>query len=82
MSDYTYQDNMHIIDDILNELMIERTTAETIGYDLAFQMVMLKMFPSVSEQGEIIEKLFKTYADEHTVKEWYESLFHVEIKKR
>jgi|TARA_R110000744_G_C19042976_1_gene526883 hypothetical protein len=80
--EYTYEDNMEVMDHIINELMIVRTTQEIEGFDKALMITYLSMFPSVSEKGDIIEKMFNDYCDDHTVKEWYESLFKVEIMKR
>lgn len=79
---YTYEENMHLIDHIINELMIVRTIQEIEGFDKALMMTFLSMFPSVSEKGEIIEGMFNNYCVDHTVKEWYESLFKIEITKR
>ena len=80
--EYTYEDNMEVMDHIINELMIVRTTQEIEGFDKALMITYLSMFPSVSEKGDIIERMFNDYCDDHTVKEWYESLFKVEIMKR
>lgn len=80
--EYTYEDNMEVMDHIINELMIVRTTQEIEGFDKALMITYLSMFPSVSEKGDIIEKMFNDYCDDHTVKEWYESLFKIEITKR
>ena len=80
--EYTYEDNMEVVDHIINELMIVRTTQEIEEFDKALMITYLSMFPSVSEKGDIIEKMFNDYCDDHTVKEWYESLFKVEIMKR
>ncbi len=80
--EYTYEDNMEVMDHIINELMIVRTTQEIEEFDKALMITYLSMFPSVSEKGDIIEKMFNDYCDDHTVKEWYESLFKVEIRKR
>ena len=80
--EYTYEDNMEVMDHIINELMIVRTTQEIEEFDKALMITYLSMFPSVSEKGDIIEKMFNDYCDDHTVKEWYESLFKVEIMKR
>ena len=62
--------------------MIVRTTQEIEEFDKALMITYLSMFPSVSEKGDIIERMFNDYCDDHTVKEWYESLFKVEIMKR
>jgi len=80
--EYTYEDNMEVMDHIINELMIVRTTQEIEGFDKALMITYLSMFPSVSEKGDIIERMFNDYCDDHTVKEWYESLFKIEITKR
>ena len=80
--EYTYEDNMEVMDHIINELMIVRTTQEIEGFNKAIMITYLSMFPSVSEKGDIIEKMFNDYCDDHTVKEWYESLFKIEITKR
>ena len=80
--EYTYEDNMEVMDHIINELMIVRTTQEIEEFDKALMITYLSMFPSVSEKGDIIEKMFNDYCDDHTVKEWYESLFKVGIMKR
>ena len=80
--EYTYEDNMEVMDHIINELMIVRTTQEIEGFDKALMIAYLSMFPSVSEKGDIIERMFNDYCDDHTVKEWYESLFKIEITKR
>lgn len=80
--EYTYEDNMEVMDHIINELMIVRTTQEIEEFDKALMITYLSMFPSVSEKGDIIEKMFNDYCDDHTVKEWYESLFKIEITKR
>ena len=79
---YTYEENMHLMDHLINELMIVRTTQEIEGFDKATMITFLTMFPSVSEKGDIIEKMFNDYCDDYTVKEWYESLFKVKITKR
>jgi|TARA_B100001093_G_scaffold507385_1_gene567860 hypothetical protein len=81
-SDYTYEDNMEVMDHIINELMIVRTIQEIKGFDRATMITFLTMFPTVSEKGDIIEEMFNKYCDDYTVKEWYESLFKVEITKR
>ena len=80
--EYTYKDNMGVMDHIINELMIVRTTQEIEGFDKALKITFLTMFPSVSEKGDIIERMFNDYCDDYTVKEWYESLFKVKITKR
>jgi len=80
--EYIYQENMEVMDHIINELMIVRTIQEIEVFDKALMITFLTMFPSVSEKGDIIERLFKDYCDDHTVKEWYESLFKIEITKR
>jgi len=79
---YTYEENMHLMDHLINELMIVRTTQEIEGFDKAIMITFLTMFPSVSEKGDIIEKMFNDYCDDYTGKEWYESLFKVKITKR
>ena len=80
--EYQYEDNMHIIDHIINEFIITRTTQEIEDFDKASTMVFLKLFPCVNEQADIIEGMWDIYVKEHTVKEWYNSLFKKEIKKR
>ena len=80
--EYTYKDNMEVMDHIINELMIVRTTQEIEGFYKALMITYLSMFPSVSEKGDIVERMFNAYCDDYTVKEWYESLFKVEITKR
>ena len=80
--EYTYKDNMEVMDHIINELMIVRTTQEIEGFDKALMITFLTMFLSVSEKGDIIERMFNDYCDEYTVKEWYESLVKVKITKR
>ena len=80
--EYTYKDNMEVMDHIINELMIVRTTQEIEGFDKATMITFLTMFPSVSEKGDIIERMSNDYCDDNTVKEWYESLFKVKITKR
>lgn len=79
--EYDYRDNMGIIDHIINELMIVRTIQEIEVFDKALMITFLTMFPSVSEKGDIIERMFNDYCDEHTVKEWYESTFKIPLKK-
>ena len=78
---YDYEDNPHIINEIINELMIVRTIQEIEEFNRALQMTYLKMFPTVSEQGDIIEGMFNDYVSDHNVKEWYESLFKINIVK-
>ena len=68
---YTYEENMHLMDHLINELMIVRTTQEIEGFDKATMITFLTMFPSVSEKGDIIERMFNDYCDDYTVKEWY-----------
>ncbi len=80
--EYTYKDNMGVMDHIINELMIVRTTQEIEEFDKSVMITFLTMFPSVSEKGDIIERMFNDYCDDYTVKEWYESLFKVKITKR
>jgi len=80
--EYTYESNMEIMDHIINELMIVRTIQEIEGFDKALRITFLTMFPTVSEKGDIIEKMFNDYCEDYTVKEWYESLFKVKITKR
>ena len=62
--------------------MIIRTTQEIEKYSKALTITFLTMFPYQSEQGDIIEKMFRKYSEEHTVKEWYESLFKIKIVKK
>lgn len=81
-SEYAYQDNMGIMDYIINELMIVKTTQEIERFDKAIMITFLSMFPSVSKKGDIIERMFNDYCDDYTVKEWYESLFKIQITKR
>ena len=52
--EYTYEDNMEVMDHIINELMIVRTTQEIEEFDKALMITYLSMFPSVSEKGDII----------------------------
>lgn len=80
--EYKYEDNMHIIDHIINELMIIRTTEEIEDFDKASSILFLKLFPYVSEKADVVEGIWKDYVKDHTVKEWYNSLFKKEIKKR
>jgi len=79
--DYTYEDNMHVIDEIINELILVRTVQEIENFETAKMNLMLQMFPCVSEQGDIIEGMFDKYIEENTIKEWYESLFKIPIIK-
>ncbi len=79
---YSYSNNMDIIDTIIDRLIIIRTTQEIKKFDKALTITFLSMFPYQSEQGDIIEKMFRKYSKEHTVKEWYESLFKVKIEKK
>ncbi len=79
---YSYSNNMDIIDTIIDRLMIIRTTQEIEKYNKALTITFLSMFPYQSEQGDIIEKMFREYSEEHTVKEWYESLFQIKIVKK
>jgi hypothetical protein len=80
--EYTYESNMEIMDHIINELMIVRTIQEIEGFDKALRITFLTMFPTVSEKGDIIEKMFNDYCEDYTFKECYESLFKVKITKR
>jgi hypothetical protein len=81
-SDYTYENNMEVMDKVIDELMIVRTIQEIESFDKAVKYAFLGMFPTVSKKGDIIEKLFKDYCNDFTVKEWYESLFKIPITKR
>lgn len=78
-NEHQYKDNMHIIDHIINELMIIRVTEEIEDFDKASSILFLKLFPYVSEKANIIEGMWENYVKEHTVKEWYDSLFKKEI---
>lgn len=84
MTEHTYEDHMNVMDYLINELIITRTIQETEKFEMAVSMLMLQQFPYVSEEGEIIENMFKEYCKDYTVKEWYESLFkeNYKIKKR
>ena len=62
--------------------MITRTIEEIEGFDKALTMTFLKMFPTVTHDGDIIEGMYNEYCKEYTVKEWYESLFKIGIQKR
>lgn len=81
MKEY-YENNKHIIDHIINELILTKICREVEDFDSALQDVFLKLFPYVSEQGDEIEKFFKEYCDDYTVKEWYESNRKTKITKR
>ena len=71
--EYHYGGNLHIINEVINELVLARTTQEITDYDYAIKIVFLKMFPCVSEDADAIEKLFNEYANDFNVKEWYNS---------
>lgn len=79
---YSYSNNMDIMETIIDRLMIIRTTQEIEKFEKALTITFLSMFPYQSEQGDIIEKMFRKYSEEHTVKEWYESLFKIKIVKK
>lgn len=79
--DYKYQDNMHVIEKILDNLMITRTIQEIKEFDKSIQMVYLQMFPCVNEQADIVEDMFNKYSQDYNVKQWYESLFKIKLKK-
>lgn len=79
--EHRYEDNLHIIDVIINELMLVRTIEEITEFDKAVNITFLKMFPSVNPQADIIEGLFRDYCEDYTVKVWYESLFKIPIEK-
>ena len=82
VEEYTYENNVEVMDHIINELMIVRTTQEIKGFDKALMITFLTMFPTASEKGDIIERMFNDYCDDYTVKEWYESLFKISLVKR
>ncbi|MDB0072894.1 hypothetical protein N9E79_01290 [bacterium] len=82
VEEYTYENNVEVMDHIINELMIVRTTQEIKGFDKALMITFLTMFPTASEKGDIIERMFNDYCDDYTVKEWYESLFKIPLVKR
>jgi len=79
--EHRYEDNIHIMDMVINELMIVRTIEEVEEFDKAVRVAFLKMFPTVHPQSDIIEEMFKGYCSDYNVGEWYESLFKVPIKK-
>ena len=79
--DYKYQDNMHVIEKILDNLMITRTIQEIKEFDKSIQMVYLQMFPCGNEQADIVEDMFNKYSQDYNVKQWYESLFKIKLKK-
>lgn len=79
--DYKYQDNMHVIEKVLDNLMITRTIQEIKEFDKSIQMVYLQMFPCVNEQADIVEDMFNKYSQDYNVKQWYESLFKIKLKK-
>lgn len=74
-----YKDNMHIVDHILDELMICRTVQEIEEFEKAKIFTYLKLFPSVNDKAEAVEFLFNDYCKDFNVKEWYESLFKIEL---
>lgn len=74
-----YKDNMHIVDHILNELMICRTIQEIEEFEKAKSITYLKLFPFVNDKAEAVEFLFNDYCKDFNVKEWYESLFKIEL---
>jgi len=79
--EHRYEDNLHIIDVIIDELMLVRTIEEITEFDKAVNITFLKMFPTVNPQADIIEGLFRDYCKDYTVKVWYESLFKIPIEK-
>ena len=79
--EHRYEDNLHIIDVIINELMLVRTIEEITEFDKAVSITFLKMFPAVNPQADIIEELFRDYCKDYTVNVWYESLFKIPIEK-
>ena len=79
--EHRYEDNLHIIDVIINELMLVRTIEEITEFDKAVNITFLKMFPTVNPQADIIEELFRDYCKDYTVNVWYESLFKIPIEK-
>ena len=46
--EYTYKDNMEVMDHIINELMIVRTTQEIEGFDKALMITYLSMYGTYS----------------------------------
>jgi hypothetical protein len=80
-NEYGYENNQHIMDVVLDELMLARTIQEITDFDKAVMMVFLSMFPTVNPQADIIEKMFKDYCEDYTVRVWYESLFKIPIEK-
>ena len=79
--EHIYEDNLHIIDVVIDELMLVRTIEEIEDFEKAVMMTFLKMFPTVNPQADIIEGMFKKYCEDYTVKVWYESLFKIPIEK-
>lgn len=79
--EHKYEDNLHIMDMVIDELMMVRTIQEIEKFDKALQMTFLKMFPTVNPQADVIEEMFKEYCGDYNISEWYESLFKIPIKK-
>ena len=79
--EHTYENNLHIMDMVIDELMMVRTIQEIEKFDKALQMTFLKMFPTVNPKADIIEEMFKEYCGDYNISEWYESLFKIPIKK-
>ena len=44
---YDYKDNMHVIDTILNELIIEKTVCLRDDFENALSNIYLKLFPYI-----------------------------------
>ena len=47
-NEYGYENNQHIMDVVLDELMLARTIQEITDFDKAVMMVFLSMFPTVN----------------------------------
>tara|TARA_R110000772_G_scaffold217404_1_gene327831 strand:- start:416 stop:670 length:255 start_codon:yes stop_codon:yes gene_type:complete len=80
--EYHYENNLNVMEIITDKLMMTRVIQEIEVFDKALQMTFLQMFPCASDEGDVIESMYRDYCKDYTVKEWYESLFKIEIKKR
>jgi hypothetical protein len=81
--DYCYQDNMHIIEEIVNLLHSRRCVALFDNYESAIQDIFLYMYPCTgNEQEPIIRNLWKQFEDDSNIKEWFYSDCRISIEKK
>jgi len=80
---YDYKDNMHVIDIILNELIIEKTICLRDDFENALSNIYLKLFPFESDDNHAahVEQIFNDYIKDYNIKEWYKAYPEIPINK-